>query len=91
MYPGPPHHQTVLTSADPSCQCHCQECIVSVEAGGCRGRDLHHCAVQDLHFVLERARDPETEDVARQGIVPMETPFLMDQVMDDGMAACSLM
>ena len=47
--------------------------------------------VQDLHYVLERARDPETEDVARQGIVPMETPFLMDQVMDDGMAACSLM
>ena len=48
-------------------------------------------SVQDLHYVLERARDPETEDVARQGIVPMETPFLMDQVMDDGMAACSLM
>ena len=37
--------------------------------------------MQDLHYVLERARDPETEDVVRQGIVPMETPFLMDQVI----------
>ena len=49
--------------------------------------------VQDLHYVLERRRaeDSQAEDVAGQGIVPMETPFLMDQVMDDGMAACSIM
>ena len=49
--------------------------------------------VQDLHYVLERRRagDNQAEDVAGQGIVPMETPFLMDQVMDDGMAACSIM
>ena len=49
--------------------------------------------VQDLHYVLERRRAGEggAEDVAGQGIVPMETPFLMDQVMDDGMAACSIM
>ena len=43
--------------------------------------------------MLERRRAGEggAEDVAGQGIVPMETPFLMDQVMDDGMAACSIM
>ena len=43
--------------------------------------------------MLERRRagDSETDDAAAQGIVPMETPFLMDQVMDDGMAACSIM
>ena len=43
--------------------------------------------------MLERRRagDSETDDAAAQGIVPTETPFLMDQVMDDGMAACSIM
>ena len=43
--------------------------------------------------MLERRRagDTEADDTVAQGIVPMETPFLMDQVMDDGMAACSVM
>lgn len=47
---------------------------------------------QDLHYTVERRqRQDSEEDVARQGIVPMETPFLMDQVMDDGIAACVIM
>ena len=58
-----------VTSQDPSCQCHCQECL-------------------DLHFSPPVRPD---QDPVRQGIVPMETPFIMDNVMDDGMAACSLM
>ena len=43
---------------------------------------------QDLHYTEPTRND---QDPVRQGIVPMETPFIMDNVMDDGMAACSLM
>ena len=59
----------------------------------CNGYSEATHYLQDLHYVLERRRmgDSQAEDVAGQGIVPMETPFLMDQVMDDGMAACSIM
>ena len=59
----------MVTSQDPSCQCHCQECL-------------------DLHF--SPAVRPD-QDPVRQGIVPMETPFIMEDIMDDGMAACSIM
>ena len=52
--------------------------------------------LKDLHYTFERrlkadGNEEDDDDVARQGIVPMETPFLMDQVMDDGIAACSIM
>ena len=52
--------------------------------------------MKDLHYTYERrlkadGHEEDDDDVARQGIVPMETPFLMDQVMDDGIAACNIM
>ena len=48
-----------------------------------------HCQeCLELHYNPPGRND---QDPVRQGIVPMETPFIMDNVMDDGMAACSLM
>ena len=46
---------------------------------------------QDLHYRLMERQSKEGNDIVRDGIVPMETPFLMEQVMDDGMAACVIM
>ena len=74
-------------SEDPACHCHCQECLVSV-GGTHNTTGVQTILCQDLHYT-EPARNEQ--DPVRQGIVPMETPFIMDNVMDDGMAACSLM
>ena len=47
---------------------------------------------QDLHYSLTSyPRSPSEQEQLRQGIVPMETPFIMDNVLDDGMAACVVM
>ena len=47
---------------------------------------------QDLHYSLTSyPRSPSEQEQLRQGIVPMETPFIMENVLDDGMAACVVM
>ena len=76
-------------SQDPSCHCHCQECLVSQATNKKAKQPAFQLTVsQDLHYTEQPRND---QDPVRQGIVPMETPFIMDNVMDDGMAACSLM
>ena len=92
-----------LTTQDPLCHCYCQECIVSdtwfkglKSLRLCRPYLKNYIKLKDLHYTFERrlkadGNEEDDDDVARQGIVPMETPFLMDQVMDDGIAACSIM
>ena len=91
-YPG---SQTAVSrrdyprSQDPSCQCHCQECMVRLAHNKRGNQPAFQLNVsQDLHYTEPPRND---QDPVRQGIVPMETPFIMDNVMDDGMAACSLM
>ena len=47
---------------------------------------------QELHYSLTSyPRSPSEQEQLRQGIVPMETPFIMENVLDDGMGACVVM
>ena len=56
------------------------------QVGRCEEPPACQCQCEECQQLHYTDLDP-----ARQGIVPMETPFIMDNVMDDGMAACSLM
>ena len=64
----------------------CEEPGGRRQVGRCEEPPACQCQCEECQQLHYTDLDP-----ARQGIVPMETPFIMDNVMDDGMAACSLM
>ena len=64
----------------------CEEPGGRRQVGRCEEPPACQCQCEECQQLHYTDLDP-----ARQGIVPMETPFIMDNVMDDGMAACTIM